>query len=379
MNLLYSSTLIAGLFLVFTSVIYHWTLNRDDSVIETSVDAHALQPAMIDDNETAITTDTAPIKLSPSEQVKALDISNIPESTEQAYTAFSTTVSPEFMSKARSLEGTEIDGNILMNGEGDLLLTQQVRDAFDYFLNTVGEVEADAAIAELKAYMAARLSPQASAQAVELLEDYLSYKAAAIELLQQPLLPVEQQTREYQVATLKESLNQLTELRQQYFSSNATDAFFGAEQSYAEFTLASLEVTMNDQLTENEKAYQINELRRQLPEAMAEREQKTSKQVAIAQQTQHLMSQTNRDALEHHLRTHYSDEVAAQTLVDFDEHQQFNQQYQDYQASLAQQELSVDSEASKALREQYFTGHQKLLAETYDAIHKKQHTAQDYP
>ena len=136
---------------------------------------------------------------------------------------------------------------------------------------------------------------------------------------------------------------------------------------------------MNDQLTENEKAYQINELRRQLPEAMAEREQKTSKQVAIAQQTQHLMSQTNRDALEHHLRTHYSDEVAVQTLVDFDEHQQFNQQYQDYQASLAQQELSVDSEASKALREQYFTGHQKLLAETYDAIHKKQHAAQDYP
>jgi len=40
---------------------------------------------------------------------------------------------------ARSLEGTDIDGHLRANAQGQLMVDLETRDFFDYFLNTVGE------------------------------------------------------------------------------------------------------------------------------------------------------------------------------------------------------------------------------------------------
>jgi len=82
----------------------------------------------------------------------------------------------------RSLADTDVDGVLRVDAAGNLVLDEEVRRFFDYFLTATGE-EAPAVIrARIEAALAARLPARAAAQGRDLLDRYLAYRDAAREL-----------------------------------------------------------------------------------------------------------------------------------------------------------------------------------------------------
>ncbi|GLQ32021.1 lipase secretion chaperone [Litoribrevibacter albus] len=324
---------------------------------------------------TTPTVQTDEHKTSPIKKVQQLNIKDLPSSPSEHYKAHPDQPRPAFVRLAPSLNGTEIDGILSTDGNNQLVLNLNVRDTFDYFLNTIGEVSPETAISEIKALINASLPEPAKTQAINALEDYLTYKAAAIEVLNRPLDKHAQQTPEFQYQILEQSLNELQQLRQQYLSNELNHAFYSEENAFAQYTLNTMKVQLDDTLTMEEKTQSLILLEEALPETIRTSMDQIATSQAVAVQAESLYESGNRDAYEAHLREYYSEDIVEQSLADFDQQQAFDQTYITYREALNQydeSELSQETLESvkQDLRNQFFEGHDRLIAKTRDNLEK---------
>lgn len=162
---------------------------------------------------------------------------------------------------ADSLRGTDVDGQLMVDERGALVLDEQLRHLFDYFYTTVGEVSFDAATEAIREHLRATLGQPALSQALNLLLSYIDYKTALAELEQQ--FPVVAD-----LDGLRAREDAVQRLRASLFSIEAHEAFFGAEEAYNLFTLQRLAILNDDQLSAADKAKRIEALRNDLPDAM---------------------------------------------------------------------------------------------------------------
>lgn len=160
-----------------------------------------------------------------------------------------------------SLRGTEVDGRLHVDAQGNLIISEDLRRLFDYFLSTQGEEPLSASIARLEQHLAANLQQPALAQALNLLNSYLAYKAALAHLEQD--FP-----RQNSLQALREREQRLQQLRSQWFSREQQQALFGLEQLYQDFTLARLSLLHDNSLDADAKAAAVEQLRLQQPEEL---------------------------------------------------------------------------------------------------------------
>lgn len=169
---------------------------------------------------------------------------------------------------APSLAGTDIDGALQADKNGQLIINLQVRDFFDYFLSAVGEVSPEVAISQIQQMAESHLPSPAADQALALLDQYLAYKQAALTVMQTRLDPARRGDPAYQLSALGDALTQLKKLRQATFDAHVHNAFFGQEEAYSEYTLATLAIQQRQDLSDQGKQALIQWHRNQLPEAM---------------------------------------------------------------------------------------------------------------
>ncbi|WP_444713696.1 lipase secretion chaperone [Marinobacter sp. NSM] len=174
---------------------------------------------------------------------------------------------------APSLEGTEIDGALRADDNGQLIVNLEVRDFFDYFLSTVGEVSPETAIGQIQQLARQHLPERAAQQALALLDQYLDYKQASLAVMQTELDPAHQHEPAYQLSALGNALAQLKGLRQHTFTPEAHQAFFGMEEAYNEYTLATLAIQQRSDLTDQGKQALVEWHRNQLPDTLKTTEQ----------------------------------------------------------------------------------------------------------
>ena len=160
---------------------------------------------------------------------------------------------------APSLRGTDIDGRLQANPDGSLLISDQLRHLFDYYLSTAGEQSHADIVRQLQALISASLPDPARAQALDLLQRYLAY--------QQQLITLEQT---FPVAADLDALwarqDAVQRLRAELFSAEEHQAFFAGEELYNRFTLERLAILRNPELSDADKAYEVEALRERLPE-----------------------------------------------------------------------------------------------------------------
>ncbi len=184
---------------------------------------------------------------------------------------------------AASLAGTEIDGSLRADSAGHLIVDLQTRDFFDYFLSTVGEVSPETAIAQIQQLARQHLPPQAAREAMELLDQYLAYKQAALEVLALPLDTARAHDPAYQYETMKRAFSELTQLRRSTFSPEAHAAFFGMEEAYSEYTLAAFALQQRDDLSDQSRQALMAWHREQLPEPLRATEQRLQADAELSQ------------------------------------------------------------------------------------------------
>ncbi|MBC7194025.1 MAG: lipase chaperone [Marinobacter sp.] len=267
---------------------------------------------------------------------------------------------------APSLAGTDIDGALQADGNGQLIINLQVRDFFDYFLSTVGEVSPEVAIGQIQQMAESHLPSPAADQALALLDQYLAYKQAALTVMQTRLDPARRGDPAYQLAALGDALTQLKKLRQATFDANVHDAFFGQQEAYSEYTLATLAIQQRQDLSDQGKQALIEWHRNQLPEAM----QATEKQLAESSRQQQarvaaIASASSPEEAGQRLSELGLDSKGTADVVSYlKDREQFDQRFQTFRKALDQQaapglaEQDIDAN-HEALLQQYFPDQQE--------------------
>jgi lipase chaperone LimK len=157
--------------------------------------------------------------------------------------------------------GTQIDGMLEVDRNGNLLITEQIRHLFDYFYTTVGEVSFEQASDNIRQHLTTRLQQPALDQALVILDDYIEYKTDLVELEQ--AFPVVAD-----VHSLRARADQVQRLRARIFSPEVHQAFFAAEEVFNNFTLERLAIMHDDNIASQDKGAMIEDLRQSLPEDM---------------------------------------------------------------------------------------------------------------
>ena len=183
---------------------------------------------------------------------------------------------------APSIEDTEIDGSLKADANGNLIIDLETRDLFDYFMNTVADVSPEVAIAELEKLARANLPESAVNQVMALLGDYLLYKETALEYSSQALIPADQQDEQYQLSMLEASFATLKDIRRNTMNEDAVEAFFGLEEAYGEFTLASIKIQNNPNLSPEQMQIELQAQREQLPEVIRNTENRMVEDISLS-------------------------------------------------------------------------------------------------
>jgi len=158
-----------------------------------------------------------------------------------------------------SFVGTEVDGSFRVDATGNLIISEDIRRIFDYFLASIGEESLDASVSRLRNYIDSQLQEPARARAQALLEQYLSYKRELV-LLERDL----PQMASLDAMRQRESAVQA--LRARLFDSETHQAFFAREEGYNRFTLERLAIQHDGRMSAEEKGLAVDRLRASLPE-----------------------------------------------------------------------------------------------------------------
>lgn len=250
---------------------------------------------------------------------------------------------------AGSLEGTDIDGALKTDHRGQLIVDLETRDFFDYFLNTVGEVSPEQALEQIRNMAESSLPREAAAEAMAVLDQYLLYKQRALAVQAIPLDASRQNDPSYRLQMLENAFTELKQLRQGVFSPEVHQAFFGLEEAYGEYTLASLNVAARTDLSAEAKTALVAWHRDQLPAPL-----QTSERRLMASNEQNVQRMATIQAAD-------SPEAAGQQLMDqgmspeaaasvtdyLRARESFDARYQLYQDALEQLQASGLSAADR--------------------------------
>ncbi len=270
---------------------------------------------------------------------------------------------------------TEVDGGLKQDQHGNLIVDLDTRDFFDYVLSAVGDsstgdISPEQALAFINQYAQQHLSPTAAAQALDLLDDYLAFKESAQALRSNPLVSPEQQTLTYQLGILAQTFTDLKLLRRSHMTPQAVDAFFGDEEAYGEFTLAQAKINTDTDLSPQQKAQQIDELRWQLPESLQLSASRRQQQQQSSQDTQAVLNSSSSETEKRaQLLAFHSEAMVERILTHQQESTAFQQQFDRYLTEKQSLEASqADSQQHEALFQRYFTDAQaQTKARTFEA------------
>lgn len=237
-----------------------------------------------------------------------------------------------------SLDGTEVDGTLRADAQGNLLIENDIRRVFDYFLAALGEEDLAAIRSRIAAHLDGTLPPAAARQAWELFERYEAYGEATEQM------PGHDAT----IAGMTEVLLRQQDLRQEWLGQEVAEAFFGFDDAYDHHTLARMQVAQNPDLSDAERAQRLAELEANLPAPLREVRERANLPVSVGEEVAMMREQ---GVSEYEIRAYREQSLgpaAAQRLEDLDRQRaEWDRRYTAYRAQHAEIMASGLSESDR--------------------------------
>ncbi|MGB6925941.1 lipase secretion chaperone [Psychrobacter sp.] len=168
----------------------------------------------------------------------------------------------------RSLKGTQIDGEIIIDENKQLVVTEGLRRLFDYFLSALGEEEEAVIFARVESYIRHHTPEPAASQAVTIFNQYVAYLKALPEIEKRYGNLQLQATKsgELDLNAVGQQKQDIANLRQQYFDKPTITAFFGAEDNYDNYSIEMVRIDQNKQMSDAQKQAARQDYISRLPE-----------------------------------------------------------------------------------------------------------------
>ena len=169
-----------------------------------------------------------------------------------------------------SQQDTEVNCQLVLDQSNRLVVNEQTRNCFEYFITQYGEKNIDQIKQDFKAYIQQGYKEPALKQILDLWTRYLDYRVQ-LGSLKEPNL--DKEDPEY----YRKIFASMKTLRSQFFSDYEIEGLFGTENTYHEYTLDRMSIMADQSLTEVQKAQKLKELFAELPEDWKENLEQLSK------------------------------------------------------------------------------------------------------
>lgn len=270
--------------------------------------------------------------------------------------------SPDYFPFVRSMAGTQADGAARSGADGQLEVNAELAYLFDYYLAGLGERPLDAIRAEIIRELERRLPPPAAVQARRLLDNWLAYKRALVDVERALPAPADP------VLRARQRLAAMQQLRGTYFTAEEIAGLFGASDAYDLDAVARLEINSDSSATDAQRQRQLAALDARLaPQARAQREAPT-RVLRLEEAVAAARSQGADDNEVYRLRSAAISPAAAARFADLDrEEADWQRRISAYQAQrrLLQQGAANDA-ALQQLRDRIFSADEQKRLPAYE-------------
>lgn len=152
----------------------------------------------------------------------------------------------------KSLQGTQVDGEIIIDENKQLVVTAGLRRLFDYFLSAQGEEPLSQIEQRVIAYIREHTPEPAASQAVNIFQNYLTY-LTAVSQLDKPKAQQNPNVSALDLSAIKNQLRAVQQLQARYFDAKTREAFFGDEQALNDYNMTVVEANQNAQLSNDQR------------------------------------------------------------------------------------------------------------------------------
>lgn len=280
----------------------------------------------------------------------------------------------------RSLQGTEVDGEIIIDENKQLVVTEGLRRLFDYFLSALGEEDEAVIYARVESYIRSHTPEPAASQAMKIFDQYIAYLKAipAIESRYGNLQLQATKNGELDLNVVAQQRQDVAKLRQQHFDKATITAFFGAEDAYDDYSIAMVKINQDKQMSDAQKEAAKQDYISRMPD--------NATKANIAQQanlnelitrTEQLQAKGATAEELYNMRRELVGAPAAARLAQVDQQDaHFDQRFQQYQAQ-KQQLLSQNADKAQAqtqinqIEQQLFNETERKRLAGYAALHQQ--------
>lgn len=156
----------------------------------------------------------------------------------------------------RSLQGTSVDGEIIIDENKRLVVTEGLRRLFDYFLSALGEEDEATINQRVESYIRNHTPEPAASQAITIFNQYVSYlkQLKQIEQRYGNLQLQATQDGKLDLNMLAQRRQDIGKIRQQNFDKATITAFFGTDDSYDDYSISMLTIEQDEQLSSTQKS-----------------------------------------------------------------------------------------------------------------------------
>ena len=142
----------------------------------------------------------------------------------------------------KSYQGTQPDGAINLDENGDVLIDKDLKRLFDYYLSAIGELPLDQMRKYLQQFANEQLTPEQLEQLMQYFDQYQNYLTQADDFFEKMGNDL----------SLQEKMQLLSEFRLENLGLAMSNAFFTDEQNYIEFVLKDKH---NDELIDQQLSW----------------------------------------------------------------------------------------------------------------------------
>ncbi|WP_180170702.1 lipase secretion chaperone [Acinetobacter sp. YH12027] len=268
-----------------------------------------------------------------------------------------------------SQQDTEVNCQISMDGSNRLIVNEQTRNCFEYFITQYGEKSIDQIKKDFKAYIAQGHKEPALSQIYDLWDRYMKYREQ-LGNLQPP--SDDKESPQYYRSIYSSTQN----LRKQFFSDYEIEGLFGKENTYHEYTLNRMEVVNDKKLSESEKAKKLKALFDELPEDWKENLEQINKLEDLRKLTADIKARGGSSEEIHQMRLNLVGPEATQRLENLDSQRSSWKssvnQYLTERDSIVKSNMSdsAKQQAVQQLRNQHFKSKEdQLRVSTFESVH----------
>lgn len=270
---------------------------------------------------------------------------------------------------SQSQQDTEINCQLRLDSSQHLIVNEQTRNCFEYFITQFGEKNLKQIKKDFQSYIEQSYEEPARSQILDLWNRYIDYREKLGNLTPPNIDSDHPQYYERIFADIKN-------LRKQLFSDYEIEGLFGAENIYNEYTLKRMAVMSDKRLSEIQKAQKLKELFNQLPVDWQENLEQLNKLEDLRKLTADIKTRGGSAEEIHQMRTNLVGPEATQRLEKLDSQRiDWKDKVNDYlnkRDSIMQSGLAdtAKQQAVDQLRNQYFNKkEEQLRLSTFESVH----------